>query len=597
MSKRILCLVLCVLMLVGCLAGCSSQTDDEAVDNINEEASESAMTLSMYLMSENKMSDEQIDAIETAVNKITKSKFKTRLELYFYTADEYYEKLEASFAARAEAEAAGLVKSSSDDETVEEETFENEWGVTEIKYPTIDSYQVDIFYMGGYEKFAKYLEMDMLSNLNDEITSSSKKLNTYIATPYLTYMKSINNKAIYAVPTNAAIGEYTYLLVSKKALEDSDYATDEGLALLSNGGLTGENVQRFLANIGDHGYTQLYFDSSKVDYVDLASAGIQYWGVDENGEFINDFSILASDVGEEAYFDSTGIFYDTKFKEQLSIINEYAYKGYFGDAEQFANGQVAMAYVKGGAEIPYIYEDDYETIVLERPTITTEDIYRNMFAVSSYTSSLSRSMEIVTYLNTNEEFRNLILYGIEGENYELVNSDYSNAEGEPYKVVKRLNENYMMDINKTGNTLITYSLEGENPALKEYIKEQNLKYKVSPLMGFNLSYDGYTVDMEKLETVRGLSADVRKQLNNFITSIAEEGKRDAEENNIDLERASAEFESLMTSVKDTVVSDNKKLIASLMSAAVPEDTDTKCALRALYEVWAEAQGIVPKDEG
>ena len=70
------------------------------------------------------------DAIELAVNRITKAKFKTQLELSFFTADEYYEKLEASFAAREEAEAAGLIKAPvADEESTEEETFENEWGV------------------------------------------------------------------------------------------------------------------------------------------------------------------------------------------------------------------------------------------------------------------------------------------------------------------------------------------------------------------------------------------------------------------------------------------------------------------------------------
>ena len=117
---------MCALMLIGCLAGCSAKTDDEAVENINEEASESALTLSMYLMSENQMSQEQMDAVETAVNKITKSKFKTQLELYFYTEAEYYDKLEASFAARAEAEAAGLIKAPVEEESTEEETFELE---------------------------------------------------------------------------------------------------------------------------------------------------------------------------------------------------------------------------------------------------------------------------------------------------------------------------------------------------------------------------------------------------------------------------------------------------------------------------------------
>lgn len=593
MTKRILCLLLCLVMLVGCLASCAAKEDEEAVEDINEEASESALTLSMYLMSENQISPEQADAIELAVNRITKAKFKTQLELSFFTADEYYEKLEASFAAREEAEAAGLIKAPvAEEESTEEETFENEWGVSEIKYPTIEGYQVDIFYMGGYDRFVKYLDMGMLSNLNDEVSSASKQLSAYIAKPYMDYMKSINNKVIYAVPTNAPIGEYTYLLVNKKALEKTHYDTSTGLKYFT--GLTNEGVQSFLNSVRDYGYAPLYFDNTKYDYVDLASAGLQYWGVDENGQLSEDFSLLASNIGDTQYFSSTTTVFNTTFASNLNVITEYADNGYFGTADQLAKGEVAVAYVKGGAEIPDAYKDLYEAVVIEKPMMRTADVYANMFAVTSYTTSLSRSMEIVTYLNTNEDLRNILLYGIEDENYELVPTDFEDENGEPlkdengnvYKVVRRLNDNYIMDPNKTGNTLITYTLEGENPTLKEYIKKQNQQYKVSPLMGFTLSYNDYLVDADALAQLRALSVAARAKLNEFV---ANKNKVDAEGNPITLDTVVAEINA-------TLAGDEGACITILQNSEAPEDSEDPCGLRFLYFQWATALGIVPADD-
>lgn len=615
MNKRILCLLLCIFMLIGCLAGCSAKGDEEAVEDINEEASESALTLSMYLMSEEPVSAEQADAIETAVNRITKSKFKTQLELSFFTADEYYEKLEASFAARAEAEAAGLIKAPTEEESTEEETYEDEWGVSQIKYPTIEGYQVDIFYMGGYDKFAQYLDMGMLSNLNDELTSASKKLNTYISTPYLSYMKAVNNKSVYAIPTNAAIGEYTYLLINKEALAKTHYDTDAGLKYFT--GITDESVQGFLAKVGEYGYTPLYYDNEKLDYVDLASSGMYYWGVDENGSFSNEFSILASEIGDGAEYGKTSSYLlnsnsmgsvanSTRLKKQLDVINTYKQGGYFGTAEQFSKGEVAMAYVKGGAEIPAQYESLYEAVVVENPTITTEDLYANMFAVTNYTTSLSRSMEILTYLNTNEDFRNLLLYGIEDENYELVDSEYEDADGNPYKVVKMLTDTYKMDINKTGNTLIAYSMQGENPALKEYIKQQNNDYTVSLTMGLTLSYNGYIVDMDALKELRTLSATVRAEINSAIEKNeykVEVPKTDADGNPV----VDNDGKPQMVTVTyfDKIVaeggllsskSDAQAVLYAVKSMAQPEDEETPCGLGYLYSQWANAMGIVPEDE-
>ena len=95
MNKRIICLLLSAIMLLSViLPGCSKKTDDEAMENVTETASESTMTLTMYLMSESEVSEEQASKIEEAVNKITKSKFKTRLVLRYFTSEQMVESIE-----------------------------------------------------------------------------------------------------------------------------------------------------------------------------------------------------------------------------------------------------------------------------------------------------------------------------------------------------------------------------------------------------------------------------------------------------------------------------------------------------------------------
>ncbi|MBR4014496.1 MAG: hypothetical protein IKJ00_09430 [Clostridia bacterium] len=585
MKKRLLCLLLCVVMVAACLAGCSKKDDDEAIEDVNKEASESAMTLSMYLLSEEEVSEEQADKIEAAVNKITKSKFKTQLELNFFTADEYYEKLEESFAARAEAEAAGLISQpTAEDETAEDETFENEWGLAEIKYPTIAGYQVDIFYVGGYDKFAEYMEMNMLSNLNEELSSASKELNSYITPQYLSYTKSLNN-GTYAIPTNAAIGEYTYLLLNKEALAQYSYDTDAGINALKSSGITGEAIQTFIREASDASATKKYvpFYSDLTD-VELASTGVHYWGVDADGHVSDKFSLLASTYNisakygtKDSFMDNMGSVLDTAFVDQLKVVKGYTK----GSAEQFANGEVAVACVQGGAEIPSQYADKYEAVVIGKPTLKTDDIYKDMFAVTSYTTSVSRSMEIVTYLNTNADFRNLILYGIEDENYELVNSDYKSADGEYIKVVRRLNEDYMMDANKTGNTLITYSLEGENPTLKDFIKEQNNDVVIDLIMGFRYSHNDLTADAEKLQQLRTVSEKVEKMLNEC----------DAEDLVEIADPAEGAEKDVITQIKEILVGEEGACVYALSDNTAPAEDATVAGLRYLYEEWGISKKI------
>ena len=75
MSKRLFSLLICIIMVLTCFVGCKKDTD-EAIEDTTDEASKSTHTVAMHLMSEEEVSDEQTAAIQDAVNKITKSKFK-----------------------------------------------------------------------------------------------------------------------------------------------------------------------------------------------------------------------------------------------------------------------------------------------------------------------------------------------------------------------------------------------------------------------------------------------------------------------------------------------------------------------------------------
>ncbi len=594
MKKKLICLLLAVVMLAACFAGCGAKDDEEAVADINEQASASAMTLVMYLMSEEEVSEDQVNAIETAVNKITKSKFKTQLELRFYTPDEYYEALEASFAARKDAEDKGLIAApKKDDESTEEETYEDEWGVSQIKYPTVADYQVDIFYLGGYANYNKYMDMGMLQRLDEELTSSSKKLSAYISTPYLTYMKSAND-GTYAIPTNTAIGEYTYLLLNKDALADFDRDTAEGLKEFKS--FTSAETKAFLEEVYGYKlngtdktdkYTHALYSNLSQDV--LASTGVYYWSVDAEGNLTNSFSAMASDItagaayGDKSSYLGMSSVLDTAFADQLKTVKEYAKNYNFTSGEAaaaFAKGDVAVACIKGGAEIPSMYAENYEAVVIGAPTLNTVDLYDNMFAVSSYTANTSRSMEIITYLNTNEDFRNLLQYGILDEDYQLVDSDYTDEEGNPYKVVEMLKNDddeydYVMDINKTGNTLIAYCTEGENPAIKDFIKQQNIDSVPSLTMGYRMDYKDLNVNAEALTELKALSDKVLKEL------LA-----------CDYDR----YDEKVNELKNEIAS-NEGFMALNMDVA-PLKAEDACGLRYSYTEWAVEKKIYerPKEE-
>lgn len=592
MNKRIISLLLALVMIAACFAGCAKKTDEEAIADTNEAASENAITLAMYLLAEKEVTPEQEAKIEKAVNDITNAKFKIKLDLFYYTADKYYEALDKSFKARIEAEEEGLIQKPVEDENKEDVMIKDELGVSHILYPTIDGFQVDIFYVGGYEQFIKYMDFNydekdpratamMYSKIDDQIKGSAKVLEDSISPNLLSYIKSMNN-GTYALPTNTDIGEYTYLLLHKDVLAKTRYNTANGLAQFTS--LTCAATRSVLSQVATSykQYVPLY---SCLGEDGLAVTGIKYWGVDENGVPSTEFSALASSYSTSALYGTTASYMssldsvmgNTSFVNQLTYLKQYKSYGYFGTEKDLKDGKVAVAYMKGSADIPVKYADNYEAVIIENPTLTTEDVYANMFAVSSYTTSVKRSMDILAYLNTNVEFRNLILYGIEGENYQLVESDYVDENGDPYMVVRRLNDNYMMDINKTGNTFKAYVLEGEDPSLLEFYKIQNNTMKIDLTMGFHYEWQDYKVSAEALEELRELSARVYKMLEEIDCT------------NDDTIRKG------INTVRNAIFAED--CIMELSELIEPGKNDTTCTLGYAYYSWAVLNKIhVPEEE-
>ena len=257
MNKKLVCLTLSILMLLTCVfASCTPKTtesDDSAaaVDN-------SAKTITMWVVTNDETTDEAKEAVNEAFTKITKAKFKTNVVIQFCTEDEYYEKLEAAieanqyeieleakckkelrqykkahkgegkddatltaefYAAHPEYQKFQKVEEVEEEDTVEteEETMVNEFGITEIKYPDVKENQVDIFYLSGYDKYVEYHGKEYLSSLSEELSTSSKKLNTYISTSLINGVQL--EGGVYAIPNNVPIGEYTYMMIDKELFD------------------------------------------------------------------------------------------------------------------------------------------------------------------------------------------------------------------------------------------------------------------------------------------------------------------------------------------------------------------------------------------
>lgn len=557
MKKKLLCLFLCFALLLSfsaCLTSCNKGDEEDPEETeADVDVDRSTLTLSMYVVTENKvnytadelaaMSDADrakaeaviaaYDAVEDEINKITKSKFKTQLEMFFLTMDEYYATVEGAILATeaeaelAEAAAKALKKfvreqkqaGNTDTEqvhsqfyamnpqyakyqettlaegeeatTTADETVLNELGVAELKYPDLVPNQVDILWLGGVEKYLEYVEKEWLSQLNEELNGASKKLKDFIYPDFLN-AANVMTSGTYAIPNNDIMGEYTYLLLDKELMEKYYYDAAEIKTLA--------DIEGFMADVAAY----------EKDYIPFAGeaglTNVHYWSIDtETYEYDpSKFSMMGYIYPSGAKHGATMMFRnllrDEGYQSQMITLKTFEEKGYFVK-DYKPTDKYAATVMKGGADLEKIYGEKYEMIALERPLASEETLFGSMFGVGAYTANLARSMEIITFLNTNPDFRNLLQYGIEGENYRILESGK----------LERQNQNYMMDLRKTGNIFIAYPEEDMELDAWEWARKQNLDAGTYPTVGFKFD-KADPIDEELVNIIAGYTAEVEKEI-------------------------------------------------------------------------------------
>ena len=560
MNKRIISLILAFLMLSGILlTGCSSLSGegDETLDEILvEEASNSAITLSMYVVSVEPVDEKTAQKVEDAFNKITKPNFKIQVKLHFATYEEYYDVIEevvaanlafavledehdkalkqakknakaegvevddawmdAFYAANTDYEQFRETEELTGEDTTAEQTelvtiegIDNSYTLSQVKYPDEKPAQIDILWIDSYERYVDFIEREMIDRLDSELSGSSKKLNEYINNELLTWAKWCTS-GTYGIPNNVIIGEYTYLLVNKELAEKYSYNPEE-LNTLSK-------CADFLADV------QKYETGVAPILGEIYPVNTYYWNIDTTtGKIISDkFSVLASTTdrrtmnfkGESVGLACQNIFNNADFTDQIKTIQKYKDANYI--AAEGSNDKYAVRVIKGDASLAKVYGDEYQLNILEYPRVGYEEVFSNMFAVSTYSRSLSRSMQIITYLNTNSDLRNILQYGVLGEHYKL--------DDETGKVV-RLNRDYIMNIESTGNVFMAYPEEDMDLDIWEWGKKQNLD--VLPYLTISFDYSDrlvcpegedpaeYTVlNKSNIDLINTLSDDIWNQINN-----------------------------------------------------------------------------------
>ncbi len=536
MKKRLLCLFLClVTMLSPFFASCSKKTDEEASEDLSEKASENAITLSMWVVSEEPVSEKDQKLISETINSISKANFKIELHLTFHTEADYRNELEKTISAYVAAKnnkentepETEATEGTGETEIVTDELVTDDIGLSVIDYPDLLPNQVDIVYIAGKDMYTDFVNNGWLSVLNTELTTTAKKLHEYIPANLLSAVKVGNST--YAIPNNHIMGEYTYMMVNKELAEK--YKQTAYLRTGAMDGFFNEYLYNFVNMVNEFGGEEIPIDGTYEECRELLA---HYWSFDSDTyQKLDEFSIFGSHYKsiEELERGSVilgykSLFEDPEFAEAYLQLNQFKFGNYFGESSAETPAAVklvkatsdVLSYNKDEEAFEYVDENGvaYYPVVVKYPTIDEYDVYGNMFGVCQYTRSLSRSMDIITYLNTNADFRNILQYGVDMASIDKNADDkYTTEEERPtayYEVIEDEDGNklakpienceYKISPESAGNVFISYPAYNMSASIWENGMKQNRDALVNPMLDFDFAdYAASTAEAEKAVSV------------------------------------------------------------------------------------------------
>lgn len=528
MNKRLIALFLCLVMMLSVfLTACAEDSEEDAKNELEEAKVASNMTLTMWIVSESPVSESIRAEVTKAINSLTKAKYKTQLEIQYLSEEEYFSKLTAAMEAfeatkkeqNANKPAETGTTAEGETGTTAEEIVTDENGMYRDNYPIALENQVDIIYIGdlyqgkeddpdrkllmsGQQMYNQLRADDWLAVLDDAIKGDAKKLKEFVSP---TLLSAVQEKGVtYAIPNNNIIGQYTYMCLNKEMIDSfslDGYLTRGAIKNFSN-----DHIYQFLDMISVHAAdiwpdkTVLPIDAS---YEDCLALLAYYWNIDPDDYSIDSdaFSIFGTSTlkenpsrGESAV-KVESLFENKEFTEAYLKLNKYRMdvnNEFFRNEEnegvsydaygiKFVKGSLDQLTVEKG--VSYFYENgtQYYVVPVAYPMASAADIYGNMLAVATTTLSVERSMQIITYLNTNVEIRNLLQYGVEDKHYMF------DANGRVSLKEDKNGDKYEMDIYATGNAFLAYPDPRESASIWENGKAQNRDSLVEPLLGFDLS--------------------------------------------------------------------------------------------------------------
>ena len=201
-----------------------------------------------------------------------------------------------------------------------------------------------------------------------------------------------------------------------------------------------------------------------------------------------------------------------EWKYSAAKMAEYFKKGYIrkdidsvmDDSTDFKAGKYAIYFkqYKPGVEAEEFaaYGREVVCIPIEEPYTRYNTGITAMSAISRNCKNPELALKVLQEVNTNQELYNLLVFGIEGVNYEKYGT-----EGQ---IKKNEKNNYGLQAWTIGNQFLAYPLDNQSPTVWDETRAFNESAAESPIMGFLWNSENVKTEITNISTAN-------KQHSNF----------------------------------------------------------------------------------
>ena len=461
MFKRISALVLCIIMMfsmVACSGGDRTLID---VSTTTTRSDNAPMTISLYVPSLSKLTDETREAVEEALNAISIKKYNTTLKFFAYPEEEYVpivlSKVQTAMNSYI-TYLTGIDPSYQETESTVDYTKYKDYTLADMTdYPELSGVGIDIF-------VSFVADEDSIMRQGDATTN--QYYNPYMADKLFLAMY---DQRVLAPISPRLINDYA-ILKSKSYTEFFDAVTLVDRDADASNIDTAKSYAYGMPNnylLGS--YQFLIFNKDAVSEIYTQDFSTFVGNPTKLNQLVKDLTALKANGNEKL----------SKIKNVFVEFESY-------DDYMAYDGSFAVAMVKGDLGLPYVIaNENYEIIQYSASEYNTADLGTSVFCITrAYDKELmasgidedariNRCLDILLLIQNDADFRNTLQYGVKGEHYTI------SRDGTVYTS----SNDYVMDPAKTGNMFLLYPSDRMSPSMRKLAenkwvlaKKQNKDY-------------------------------------------------------------------------------------------------------------------------